>query len=164
MTSPNAWTPRIVGDASEHPDDVAGGTPADGIETVQLLDAEGGAVRHPTYSPQLSADEVRDAYRTMFLALQVGALDVDAPRQEHRAVRVADLVGRELRAVRGVADFAAFGIQQLYGLDAVGRHAASCIIRVLVGVADDSGGPSVRRGHASPFLRLRRLRFRSLAG
>jgi len=74
------------------------------------------------------------------LALQVGALDVDASGEEHRAVRVANLVGRELRAVRGVADFAAFGIQELYGLDAVSRQAAGYVIGMLTGVADDSWG------------------------
>ncbi|HEY5485019.1 MAG TPA: thiamine pyrophosphate-dependent enzyme [Propionibacteriaceae bacterium] len=86
MTSTNAWTPRIVGDASEHPDDLATGTPADGIETVQLLDAEGGAVRHPTYSPQLSADEVRDAYRTMFLARRIDVEGTNLQRQGQLAL------------------------------------------------------------------------------
>ncbi|HEX7396600.1 MAG TPA: thiamine pyrophosphate-dependent enzyme, partial [Propionibacteriaceae bacterium] len=86
MTSTNAWTPRIVGDASEHPDDVAGGLPADGIETVQLLDAEGGAVRHPTYSPLLSADEVRDAYRTMFLARRIDVEGTNLQRQGQLAL------------------------------------------------------------------------------
>ena len=86
MTSTNAWTPRIVGDANEHPDDAAGGMPADGIETVQLLDAEGGEVRHPTYSPQLSADEVRDAYRTMFLARRIDVEGTNLQRQGQLAL------------------------------------------------------------------------------
>ena len=86
MTSTNAWTPRIVGDASEHPDDLATWTPADGIETVQLLDAEGGAVRHHTYSPQLSADEVRDAYRTMFLARRIDVEGTNLQRQGQLAL------------------------------------------------------------------------------
>jgi 2-oxoisovalerate dehydrogenase E1 component alpha subunit len=86
VTSTNAWKPRIVGDASEHPDDAVGGTPADGIETVQLLDAEGGAVRHPTYSPQLSADEVRDAYRTMFLARRIDVEGTNLQRQGQLAL------------------------------------------------------------------------------
>ena len=86
MTSTNAWTPRIVGDASEHPDDVASGLPADGIETVLLLDAEGGAVRHPTYSPLLSADEVRDAYRTMFLARRIDVEGTNLQRQGQLAL------------------------------------------------------------------------------
>ena len=102
MTATNAWTPRIVGDASEHPDDVAAGSPADGIETVQLLDAEGGAVRHPTYSPQLSADEVRDAYRTMFLARRIDVEGTNLQRQGQLALW-APAKGQEAAQIGAIA-------------------------------------------------------------
>jgi len=102
VTATNAWTPRIVGDASEHPDDVATGSPADGIETVQLLDAEGGAVRHPTYSPQLSADEVRDAYRTMFLARRIDVEGTNLQRQGQLALW-APAKGQEAAQIGAIA-------------------------------------------------------------
>jgi len=102
VTATNAWTPRIVGDASEHPDDVATGSPADGIETVQLLDAEGGAVHHPTYSPQLSADEVRDAYRTMFLARRIDVEGTNLQRQGQLALW-APAKGQEAAQIGAIA-------------------------------------------------------------
>lgn len=82
MTSTNAWTPRIVGDAREASDDVA----ADGIETVRLLDADAQPVHHPAYSPQLSADEVKAAYRTMFLARRLDVEGTNLQRQGQLAL------------------------------------------------------------------------------
>ena len=101
MTSTNAWTPRIVGDASEHPDDVAGGMPDDGIETVQLLDAAAHPVRHPSYSPQLSADQVRDAYRTMFLARRLDAEGTNLQRQGQLALW-APAIGQEAAQIGAI--------------------------------------------------------------
>lgn len=86
MTATNSWTPRIVGDAREHPDDGAGGLPADGIETVQLLNADAHEVRHPSYSQQLSADEVREAYRMMFLARRLDVEGTNLQRQGQLAL------------------------------------------------------------------------------
>jgi 2-oxoisovalerate dehydrogenase E1 component alpha subunit len=86
VTSTNSWTPRIVGNASEQSEDAVGGLPADGIETVQLLDADARPVRHPSYSPQLSADQVRDAYRTMFLARRLDVEGTNLQRQGQLAL------------------------------------------------------------------------------
>jgi len=101
VTATNSWTPRIVGDAREHPDDGAGGLPADGIETVQLLDADAHPVRHPSYSPQLSADQVRDAYRTMFLARLLDSEGTNLQRQGQLALW-APAIGQEAAQIGAI--------------------------------------------------------------
>ena len=102
MTSTNAWTPRIVGDASEHPDDAAGGLPADGIETVQLLDADAHEVRHHSYSPQLSVEQVEAAYRTMFLARRLDVEGTNLQRQGQLALW-APAKGQEAAQIGAIA-------------------------------------------------------------
>jgi pyruvate dehydrogenase E1 component alpha subunit len=101
VTSTNAWTPRIVGDASERPDDVAGGVPDDGIETVQLLDADAQPVRHPSYSSQLSADQVRAAYRTMVLARRLDGEGTNLQRQGQLALW-APAIGQEAAQIGAI--------------------------------------------------------------
>lgn len=101
MTSTNAWTPRIVGDGSEHPDDVAGAAPDDGIETVQLLDAHARQVHHPSYSSQLSVEQVRDAYRTMFLARRLDAEGTNLQRQGQLALW-APAIGQEAAQIGAI--------------------------------------------------------------
>ncbi|HSN12054.1 MAG TPA: thiamine pyrophosphate-dependent enzyme [Propionibacteriaceae bacterium] len=86
MTATNAWTPRIVGPATERPGDPHADEPTDGIETVQLLDPEARPHRHHTYSPQLSVDEVRHAYRTMFLARRLDTEGTNLQRQGQLAL------------------------------------------------------------------------------
>jgi pyruvate dehydrogenase E1 component alpha subunit len=75
-----------VGGATEQPDDTAGGLSADGIETVQLLDADAHQVRHPSYSPQLSVDETKSAYRMMFLARRLDVEGTNLQRQGQLAL------------------------------------------------------------------------------
>lgn len=73
MTATNVWTPTAVTeDVRSEPD---------GFETVQLLAEDGTPRHHPSYSPQLSADEVRDAYRTMFLARRLDMEGTNLQRQ-----------------------------------------------------------------------------------
>ncbi len=82
MIATNAWTPRIVGDPTDQPDDA----PADGIETVRLLAEDGAATGHPSYSPLLNADQVREAYRTMFLARRLDTEGTNLQRQGQLAL------------------------------------------------------------------------------
>lgn len=81
MTATNAWTPRIVGDPTDQPD-----APADGIETVRLLAEDGSPTGHPSYRPLLTVDQVRDAYRTMFLARRLDTEGTNLQRQGQLAL------------------------------------------------------------------------------
>jgi 2-oxoisovalerate dehydrogenase E1 component alpha subunit len=102
VTAPNAWTPRIVGPDSQRLDEPTPDEQDDGIETVQLLDAEANAHRHPTYSPQLSADQVRDAYRTMFLARRLDTEGTNLQRQGQLALW-APAKGQEAAQIGAIA-------------------------------------------------------------
>jgi len=102
VTATNAWTPRIVGDGSEHRDDVPDGAATDGIETVQLLDTDATLLRHPSYSPQLSLDQVREAYRTMFLARRLDAEGTNLQRQGQLALW-APAIGQEAAQIGAIS-------------------------------------------------------------
>lgn len=100
MTATNTWTPRLVGDPTGHPDDVA--PPTDGIETVRLLAEDGSTISHPSYSPLLSAEAVRAAYRTMFLARRIDTEGTNLQRQGQLALW-APAMGQEAAQVGAIS-------------------------------------------------------------
>ncbi len=100
MTATNTWTPRLVGEGSGHPDDVA--PPTDGIETVRLLAEDGSTTSHPTYSPLLSPDAVRDAYRIMYLARRIDTEGTNLQRQGQLALW-APAMGQEAAQVGAIS-------------------------------------------------------------
>ncbi len=100
MTATNTWTPRLVGEGSGHPDDVA--PPTDGIETVRLLAEDGSTTNHPTYSPLLSPDAVRDAYRIMYLARRIDTEGTNLQRQGQLALW-APAMGQEAAQVGAIS-------------------------------------------------------------
>ncbi len=102
MTATNAWTPRIVRPSSQRPDDSDADQQDDGIDTVQLLDAEAQSHRHHSYSPLLSTEQVRDAYRTMFLARRLDNEGTNLQRQGQLALW-APAKGQEAAQIGAVA-------------------------------------------------------------
>lgn len=83
MTTSNSWTPRIVGAAAPAPNP----SPTnDAIQTVQLLDAQAHEVKHPDYAQQLTLDEVKAHFRTMFLARRLDAEGTNLQRQGQLAL------------------------------------------------------------------------------
>jgi pyruvate dehydrogenase E1 component alpha subunit len=99
VTSTNAWTPRLVGDHSGHPDDVA--APTDGIATVRLLAEDGSALDDPTYSPLLDVDAVRDAFRVMYLARRIDTEGTNLQRQGQLALW-APAIGQEAAQIGAI--------------------------------------------------------------
>lgn len=99
MTATNTWTPRLVGDPSGHPDDVA--PPTDGIATVRLLTEDGITLDDPTYSPLLDADAVRDAFRVMYLARRIDTEGTNLQRQGQLALW-APAMGQEAAQIGAI--------------------------------------------------------------